>query len=116
MVSSVKGASAQQAAPSPIEVNVPRGKSAAVSHPSTVDFDQAQANRNIHAAVGMLNQQMAESHRGLGFSYDDSVKSPVIMVRNTATGEVVRQIPSEDVLRVAHKMDALRGILYNKAA
>jgi uncharacterized FlaG/YvyC family protein len=38
------------------------------------------------------------------------------MVRNTSTGEVVRQIPSEDVLRVAHKMDALRGILYNKAA
>jgi len=116
MVSPVKGASAQQTAPSPTDVIAPRSKSVAVSHPSTVDFDQAQANRNIHAAVGMLNQQMADSHRGLGFSYDDSVKAPVIMVRNTSTGEVVRQIPSEDVLRVAHKMDALRGILYNKAA
>jgi uncharacterized FlaG/YvyC family protein len=39
----------------------------------------------------------------------------VIRVSNTATGEVIRQIPSEDVLRMAHQIDALKGILYNKA-
>jgi len=39
----------------------------------------------------------------------------VIRVRNLSTGEEVRQIPTEDVLRMAHKIDDLKGILYNKA-
>ena len=38
----------------------------------------------------------------------------MIKVSNIHTGEVVRQIPTEDVLRMAHKIDDLKGILYNK--
>jgi len=44
------------------------------------------------------------------------LKRPVITVRNTNTGEVVRQIPTEEVIRVAHRMDALKGILFNKSS
>jgi flagellar protein FlaG len=66
--------------------------------------------------MAMLNRQMASSKQALGFSYDDSLKRPVITVRNTSTGEVVRQIPTEEVIRVAHRMDALKGILFNKAS
>jgi flagellar protein FlaG len=81
-----------------------------------IQFDEAQAHQNLKQAMAMLNRQMASSKQALGFSYDDSMKRPVITVRNTSTGEVVRQIPTEEVIRVAHRMDELKGILFNKAS
>ena len=83
--------------------------------PIEIKFDQAQATKNLKEAVSLLNKQMADTGRGLGFSYDESKASAVIKVSNINTGEVVRQIPSEDVLRIAHKIDDLKGILYNRA-
>ena len=83
--------------------------------PIEIKFDQAQATKNLKEAVSLLNKQMADTGRGLGFSYDESKASAVIKVSNINTGEVVRQIPSEDVLRIAHKIDELKGILYNRA-
>jgi hypothetical protein len=35
---------------------------------------------------------------------------------DTNSGAVVRQIPTEDVLKMAHHIDAMKGILYNKIA
>ena len=82
--------------------------------PSTVVFDPALAKKNLTEAVGLLNQQMAATGRGLGFSYDSLKNSPVVKVSDVNTGEVVRQIPSEDLLRIAHNIDDLKGILFNK--
>ena len=84
--------------------------------PTDIKFDANQATQNLKAAVSMLNEQMASTNRGLGFSFDESKKSAVIKVTDIKSGEVVRQIPSEDVLRMAHKIDDLKGILYNKIA
>jgi flagellar protein FlaG len=79
-----------------------------------IKFDPAQARQNLKSAISMLNEQMASTKQGLGFSFDESINSAVIKVSNIHTGEVVRQIPSEEVLRMAHKIDDLKGILYNK--
>jgi flagellar protein FlaG len=83
--------------------------------PVDIQFDPTKARQNLHAAVSMLNEQMASTKQGLGFSFDESINAPVIKVSNIHTGEVVRQIPTEDVLHMAHTIDALKGILFNKA-
>jgi flagellar protein FlaG len=84
--------------------------------PKSVDihFDPNEMQQTLQSAIRMLNDQVSTKAQGLGFSYDHAIKNPVIVVRNTHTGEVVRQIPSEDVLRIAHKLDALKGILFNE--
>ena len=82
--------------------------------PIEIKYDQAKASKNLQDAISLLNKQMADTGRGLGFSYDESKASPVIKVSNINTGEVVRQIPSEEVIKMAHKIDELKGILYNK--
>ena len=38
----------------------------------------------------------------------------VITVRQSETGEVIRQIPDESLLRVAHNIEAVKGLLYNE--
>jgi flagellar protein FlaG len=56
---------------------------------------------------------MASTKTGLGFSIDESQNRPVVTVRNAETGEVVRQIPTDVVLRMGHSIDAMKGLLLN---
>lgn len=111
-------ASANPAAPGPQapEIKVPAAPKVVAPKPVAIQFDPAKAQQNLAAAVNLLNEQMVSSKRGLGFSFDNATNGPVIKVSNTNTGEVIRQIPTADVLHMAHKIDELKGILYNKVA
>lgn len=81
--------------------------------PVEIQYDEAKARKNLEDAVCALNEQMAASKTGLGFSVDKSLGRPVVTVRNTQTGEVVRQIPTEVVVRLAHSIDDMKGLLLN---
>lgn len=74
---------------------------------------QRRIQDNIKATVERLNEQMRQSSRGLNFSVDAQSNKTIIIVRNTVTGEVVRQIPDEHLLKAAHSMEALRGLLHD---
>ena len=110
--------SANSAAPAPkvADIKVPAAPKVVAPKPVEIQFDPAKAQQNLAAAVNLLNEQMVSTKRGLGFSFDNATNGPVIKVSNTNTGEVIRQIPTEDVLHMAHKIDDLKGILYNKVA
>ena len=78
-----------------------------------VSYDPIKLQDNLRAAIEHLNQQLASSGRTLGFAMDDTLNSPVVTVRSTQTGEVIRQIHSEAVIRVAHTLDELKGLLHD---
>ena len=67
----------------------------------------------LRTIFGMLNQQLASTKRGLGFHMDEAVGGPVVTVRSSDTGEVVRQIPNEVVVRVAHSIEKMKGLMFN---
>jgi len=95
-------------APQPVPMPVaPRAMAAA----PRVAHDPVKLQENLREAVDQLNKQLASSGRSIGFSYDEVANAPVVTVKSTATGEVIRQIPSEAVLRVAHTFEALKGLL-----
>ena len=52
--------------------------------------DPKQMRENLREAVEKLNDQVERNGRGLNFSVDDRLNRPIITVRSTATGEVVR--------------------------
>jgi len=43
-------------------------------------------------------------------------KTAVVKVTDANTGELVRQIPTEQVLKMAHDIDRFKGMLLNKSA
>jgi len=103
-------------APPPQEVAaVPIATPAKVQAPAAplVSYDPGKLRENLQAAIEHLNKQLASSGRSLGFSMDSVVNCPVVTVRSTQTGEVIRQIPSEAVIRVAHTLDQLKGLLHD---
>lgn len=81
-----------------------------------IKFDPAEMRKNLDDAIQRLNDQLQRNARDIAFRVDDAVNTTVITVHRTDTGEVVRQIPSEAVLRVAHSIEDLKGILYSDKA
>jgi flagellar protein FlaG len=77
-------------------------------------FNPEEKEKTLKAALNELNQQMASNKQYLGFRMDDAIHGPVITVHNTQTGEVLRQIPSETALKIAHSIDSLKGLFFSK--
>ena len=49
----------------------------------------------------------------LDFRLDDKTGEMVVRVLNRETGQVIRQIPSDEVVKLREKLDELRGALFN---
>ena len=80
-----------------------------------IRIDTEAMKKNLDVAISHLNEMMRDGGRNLSFEVDPSRKGqPVVIVRKQDTGEVVRQIPNPEVLKVAHSIDALKGLLMNK--
>ena len=60
-----------------------------------------------------LNEDMDIRSKNLSFSIDKDTDRMVVTVTDKESGKVIKQIPSEAVLKVAHSMTSLKGILYD---
>ncbi len=98
--------------------SVPAVRPAAVPHGKKLPF----AGNNVPAAdksapapvkkidlssiAKQLETYLSNSQRSLNFRVDDVSGRPVITVINPENGEIIRQIPSEEALRVAASITA----------
>jgi len=103
-------------APGSSAIQIPETPKVLAPKPVAIKFDASEVRQNLQEAVSMLNQQVASTKRGLGFQIDEAVGGPVVTVRSADTGEVIRQIPNEVVVRVAHNIEKVKGLLLNAKA
>lgn len=108
---------APAAVDSPAQVSKPASAVATSQAPQVARPDplaEFKATRKeLEQALSEVNERMQRNGRSLAFSLDKTTDRTVIKVTNSTTGEVVRQIPDETVLRIAHTMEALKGMLYD---
>ena len=78
------------------------------------NFDPEKLRKTLDEIVDSINKQMSDNKRALRFSVDDVLNTFVVTVRNSNSGEIIRQIPSETALRIAHRMEDMKGIIFNK--
>jgi flagellar protein FlaG len=71
----------------------------------------AAAAQDLERTLRKLNESMAAAHRNLSFRVDKDSGRTVITVVDSATHEVIRQIPSEEVLAVSRALEAAGGLL-----
>ena len=81
-----------------------------------IHVDTEKQRANLQEAIGRINELMRDGGRGLNFTVDEAVGGPVVQVRNLQSGEVIRQIPNAVVVKVAHSIEDLKGMLHNEAA
>lgn len=70
----------------------------------------------VHAAAAAIEQHLRESGRQLLFRVDEVTGQMVVTVTNPETGEVVRQLPSEELLRIARDLAHSKRALVNEFA
>lgn len=75
--------------------------------------DPKEIRRTLEETTERLNQQMRRNSRDLSFSVDDVADTVVVTVKNSE-GEVVRQIPNEVALRVAHNLENIKGLMQDE--
>jgi len=81
---------------------------------SNVAANGQKMQQDLQQSLEHLNRLMKDGGRNLSFAMDKALGQPVIVVRKDDTGEVIRQIPNEAVVSVAHNIELLKGILLNK--
>jgi len=119
-----------RSAPQPSPKPQPSASQVQTSAPATTGVSMATApipkaeikvnaeemKKNLDQAIGQLNDNMRDGGRNLAFAMDETLGRPVIVVKKEDTGEVIRQIPNEAVIKVAHNMEKLKGLLFNTRA
>ena len=109
-------AAASSQAPGSSAIQIPDTPKVQAPKPVAIKFDASEVRQNLQDAVSMLNKQMSSTKRGLGFQVDEAVGGPVVTVRSADSGEVVRQIPNEVVVRLAHNIEKVKGLLFSAKA
>lgn len=80
------------------------------------EVGKAEQKLDVGEAVERIRTQMQTLQRNLNFSVDDSTGEVVVQVLDGDSGKVVRQIPSEEILRLAERLDEMRSLLFEATA
>ena len=97
--------------------SAPHADQAAFSVPKAeVKVDPEKMKQSLDQAIRQLNDSMRDGGRNLAFAMDEVLGRPVIVVKKQDTGEVIRQIPNEVAVKVAHSLDKLKGLFFNAEA
>jgi len=75
------------------------------------------APEQLSQAVGAINRALQQANQGLEFSFDPDTKMSIVKMVDTSTGQVIRQIPSEEMLAIARAIDQFQqGLLLREKA
>lgn len=93
--------------------------SAEIEKRESVDISAEQ----IETAVSQLSEFVQNNSRQLNFSVDEGSNKQVVKVTDSESGKVIRQIPTEEVLKLSERLQDLQtevgtavGLLFNKQA
>jgi flagellar protein FlaG len=78
-----------------------------------IKVDTEQKRQELSEAIQHLNEVMRDGGRNINFSIDNALETPIVLIKNAQTGEVVRQIPNEVIVRMAHSIEDFKGMLHN---
>ena len=77
-------------------------------------FNELTANHDdFKRAVVEINKALEKIPTTLAFQVDDNSKRFVVNVADISTGELIRQIPGDAVLRIARQLESLKGIIFD---
>lgn len=121
-------------APQPVRFAGDGAANAAVANPSNVaaqpsvslELPQAAAKpvaeqqpsaEQVKNAVDSINRALKQSNKNLEFSVDESTKRQMFKLKDSETGDVIRQYPTEEMLAISRAIDQIQqGLLLKQEA
>ena len=91
---------------------------AAVEHVATA-VNEIDAKENplkesdVAETIEEINSFLDNMKRNISFSIDEDLGNNVIVIKDSESDEVIRQLPSEELMVLRKKMDDVAGILFD---
>lgn len=79
-----------------------------------VSASSPSVRAELQEAVGAANEKLLQRGQKLDIGVDEESGTIVIRVSDQKTGEMIRQMPSEEALRITRSIDRLTGILVDQ--
>ena len=76
----------------------------------------AEERQKVKQAVEQVNKAVPSFSRNLQFSVDEDTNKNIVRVVDTTTGDVIRQIPSQEIIEIAKALDKLQGMIIRQKA
>lgn len=74
------------------------------------------STEQLQEAIKSINRTLKGVNQDLEFSIDSDTRRTILKVVDQQTGEVIRQLPSEEALEIAKALDRLQGLLLSDKA
>ena len=71
-------------------------------------------NNSIEEAVEVLNEALSRKSTSASIRRDEELNRYLVTIRDKESGEVVREIPDEALLKFARNLQELKGILFDE--
>lgn len=92
-------------------VTTPTAQPKAVAESNKEQSTQALDPQALQTALSEMTAHVQNLQRALQFSVDEDSGETVVKVIDSDTKEVIRQIPSEELLAIANRLRSTAGVL-----
>lgn len=76
----------------------------------------AVTREDVEAAVATIQDFVQSVRRNINFSLEEGSGRVVVKVTDEGSGDLIRQIPSEEALQMAENLEEVRSLLFNAKA
>jgi flagellar protein FlaG len=107
--------------PAPAQGDMPKAApvraAPAVETPLPAGQQQQPTRAEVQKAVDEMRKSLSQTQASnLQFSVDDETGQTIVRVTDVQTGELIRQIPSEEMVALAKALDRMQGMLLQQTA
>lgn len=108
-----KGGKSELAANTSIVEESPKINELQPQIPKAYSEAEKPSQSELNAAIEEINDNMQCIKCSLSFSVDEQLGTDIVTIKDKESEEVVRQIPSEELMVIRRKMDDVVGILFD---
>lgn len=84
--------------------------------PGTAVEGESASREQIEDAVASIQDFVQSVRRSINFSVEETSGRVVVKVTDAGSGDVIRQIPSEEALQLAENLSEVRSLLFKAEA
>lgn len=96
--------------------HAPRTEDAPSSVPSPLPVSSEQQKDAVRHATKKVNDLITGLSSDLKFTVDEDTGIDIVKVIDVKTKEVIRQVPAQEMLEIAKRLDELQGLLIREKA
>lgn len=74
------------------------------------------SREQVESAVSTIQEFVQSVRRNVNFTLEDASGRVVVKVTDASSGDIIRQIPSEEALQLAESLEEVRSLLFKAEA